>query len=261
MLSDIEVSNFKRRIDDVLQEGRLTTWQRDFLRDIRARFDRYGTKTRLTDKQLGMLRRLTKTEDRAFNQPSAPVQYHVSSRKSGSQKWRGRNRGWRYREVKWAFFLLVILVMGIAQLVSHVVGPHAAGTPEPVGVRSNFSSQYFTVTDGDTVRLADSTPVRLVGFNTPEKFDPVCSQEAELGNRASERLKQLVSEGTSVLTKVPCACAPGTEGTKKCNYGRSCGILRVDGADVGQTLIAEGLAVSFICGKTKCPKLPRPWCG
>lgn len=260
MLSDNEITNFKIRINEVLGEGRLTTWQRDFLHDMCSRFDRYGTKTRLTDKQLGMLRRLTKTEDRTLYQRLAPAQDHVA-RRSGPQKRRGRNRGWRHREVKWAFFLLVILVMGIGQMISHVVGPQGAGTPDPVAVRSNFSSQNFTVTDGDTVRLADGTPVRLVGFNTPEKFDPLCSQEADLGKRASERLKQLVSEGTSVLTKVPCACAPGTEGTKKCNYGRSCGILRVDGQDVGQTLIAEGLAVSFKCGKTKCPKLPRPWCG
>jgi hypothetical protein len=25
-------------------------------------------------------------------------------------------------------------------------------------------------------------------------------------------------------------------------------------------LIAEGLAVPFQCGETRCPKTPRPWC-
>jgi hypothetical protein len=25
-------------------------------------------------------------------------------------------------------------------------------------------------------------------------------------------------------------------------------------------LIAEGLAVPFVCGATSCPKTPRPWC-
>jgi endonuclease YncB( thermonuclease family) len=102
----------------------------------------------------------------------------------------------------------------------------------------------------------------LVGFNTPEKFEPQCSAEAALGNRASARLKELVTgAGTTEVNLVPCACKPGTEGTKRCNYGRSCGTLSVDGRDVGQTLIAEGLAVSFICGATRCPPTPRPWCG
>lgn len=57
------------------------------------------------------------------------------------------------------------------------------------------------------------------------------------------------------------SCKPGTEGTDKCNYGRSCGALKVDGKDVGQTLIAEGLAVPFVCGRNGCPPTPSPWCG
>lgn len=63
-----------------------------------------------------------------------------------------------------------------------------------------------------------------------------------------------------MVYQVQCACRPGTEGTKKCNYGRSCGVLQIDGRDVGQILIGEGLAVPFECGETTCPKTPRPWC-
>jgi hypothetical protein len=37
-------------------------------------------------------------------------------------------------------------------------------------------------------------------------------------------------------------------------------MLRVNGVDVGATLIGEGLAVRFTCGTTSCPTLPRPWC-
>lgn len=32
------------------------------------------------------------------------------------------------------------------------------------------------------------------------------------------------------------------------------------GRDVGDILIAEGLAVPFVCGPTRCPKKPHPWC-
>jgi hypothetical protein len=34
------------------------------------------------------------------------------------------------------------------------------------------------------------------------------------------------------------ACRTGTEGTPRCNYGRSCGVLRARGQDVGALLIA-----------------------
>ncbi|MBY3483326.1 thermonuclease family protein [Rhizobium laguerreae] len=120
----------------------------------------------------------------------------------------------------------------------------------------------FTITDGDTIRLNNGARVRLVGFNTPEKFEPMCSNEATLGNRASERLRELVGQAASTnVSLVACSCKPGTQGTKKCNYGRSCGKLEVDGRDVGQILISEGLAVPFVCGATGCPPTPRPWCG
>jgi hypothetical protein len=30
--------------------------------------------------------------------------------------------------------------------------------------------------------------------------------------------------------------------------------------NVALSMIRDALAVPFICGKTKCPKLPKPWC-
>ncbi len=47
--------------------------------------------------------------------------------------------------------------------------------------QSSVDGQRFTVTDGDTIRMVDGTNVRLVGFNTPEKFEPMCARQAELG--------------------------------------------------------------------------------
>lgn len=60
---------------------------------------------------------------------------------------------------------------------------------------------------------------------------------------------------------VACACPQGTQGTDDCNFGRSCGVLRVDGRDIGEILFSEGLAARFQCGQTSCPQLLRPWCG
>lgn len=152
-------------------------------------------------------------------------------------------------------------------LISLFAGLVAASTfvsPAPalpvVEIASAFDTQSFTVTDGDTIRLDDGTRVRLNGFNAPESHKPQCDREAILGNRAKERLEELSATGRTQVIQVQCACKPGTEGSDKCNYGRSCGILTVNGRNVGKILISEGLAVPFICTKERCPRTPRPWC-
>jgi endonuclease YncB( thermonuclease family) len=95
------------------------------------------------------------------------------------------------------------------------------------------------VLDGDTIRAAGET-FRLVGFDAPETYRAKCPSERELGNRATFRLRQLVAVGGLDLDRVACACRTGTEGTPRCNYGRSCGVLTARGKDVGAILIAEG---------------------
>lgn len=148
----------------------------------------------------------------------------------------------------------------LAGLVAASTYVSAAPALPVVEIASAFATQSFTVTDGDTIRLDDGTRVRLNGFNAPESRDPQCEREAILGNRAKERLEELAATGSTRVYQVQCACRPGTGGTKRCNYGRSCGVPQINGRDVGEILINEGLAVPFECGKTSCPKTPRPWC-
>jgi endonuclease YncB( thermonuclease family) len=118
------------------------------------------------------------------------------------------------------------------------------------------------VIDGDTISLDDGRPnVRLLGFNAPETGNRArCEAERQRGEGAKRRLRELVSSGRSGFQQIACSCAPGAEGTDACNFGRRCGTLRVNGVDVGATLISEGLAAPFVCGGTSCPTLPRPWC-
>ena len=148
-----------------------------------------------------------------------------------------------------------IIVGGAAMLALAwlTAGPTLSG---PI---SAISAGRITIVDGYTIRVG-GRPTRLVGFNTPETFEPACNAERQLGARATARLRELVANNTLEFAPVQCACRPGTEGTARCNYGRACGTLRANGRDVGDILIAEGLAVRFVCRGTGCPPTPRPWC-
>jgi endonuclease YncB( thermonuclease family) len=130
-----------------------------------------------------------------------------------------------------------------------------------VSYGASIQSGDVSVIDGDTIRLHQKRPdVRLVGFNTPETRRAVCDAERQLGARATGRLREIVRAGNLDFEYVRCSCPPGTEGTKTCNFGRRCGTLKAGGRDVGAILIAEKLAVPFVCGSTSCPPTPKPWC-
>lgn len=147
----------------------------------------------------------------------------------------------------WRFWLFAVAVAAVT--VWSIVGAFAAG----------ISASAITVTDGDTVRV-NGRSTRLVGYNAPEITGARCQEELALGNRATARLRELVIAGNLTFQRVACSCRPGTEGTSACNHGRACGRLYSNGRDVGRILISEGLAVPFVCGPTRCPPAPRPWC-
>lgn len=166
-----------------------------------------------------------------------------------------------------AFGIALALVVG-SLIYSHIEkGGHISWPSMPsfarsaTGDRVPLARSQFTVTDGDTIRLDGAAKgTRLVGFNAPESIEPRCPVEADLGRRAKARLTELVASAKLELEMIPCSCTAGTEGTDRCNYGRSCGSLFANGQDVGDVLISEGLAVPFVCGATSCPPTPRPWC-
>lgn len=134
--------------------------------------------------------------------------------------------------------------------------PHSSGSTRQ---QSSATSPQLSVIDGDTVRWQGSR-VRLVGFNTPEAGDRAgCPSERAKAASATARLRSLVASGNAKVELVRCACPRGTEGTNACNFGRHCGVLTINGRDVGHTLISEGLARPYRCSSFSCP--PRgSWC-
>jgi len=252
-----------------LATRQLTQWQRNFLEDLVSRIDRYGDSIRFSDRQRQKLEEIIAAK--AGPSPLPPIRrpkaLHQRRRRKPSFEFWGRRRPrWYRRDYRLVAALIVVGFIALLQLIV----PHATDsqrTSNIVSVTSgeyeadDFPSQNFTVTDGDTIRVSGELKgTRLVGFNAPEVFSPKCEYERQLGGRATARVKQLVSTSSTRIRKVSCACEPGTEGTKLCNYGRSCGVLLAGGRDVGQILISEGLAVPFVCGPTSCPATPRPWC-
>jgi endonuclease YncB( thermonuclease family) len=141
--------------------------------------------------------------------------------------------------------------VALVALALVITGRSALSQPiEPHAIR---------VVDGDTIE-ARGEVWRLVGFDTPETGSRArCSAERDMGNAASRRLRELIAPGSVVLVPVPCACPVGTQGTQRCNRGRQCAWLTVQGRDAGAALIAEGLARPFVCGPHRCPRR-APWC-
>lgn len=135
-------------------------------------------------------------------------------------------------------------------------------SPKPSSSMGALRASDIRVIDGDTIAITgERANTRLIGFNTPKVRSAACDAEQALGRRATSRLGELINSANSLqFERLACACRPGTQGTKSCNYGRGCGTLRVDGNDVGRLLIAEGLAVRYICGSTRCPPRPGNWC-
>jgi endonuclease YncB( thermonuclease family) len=260
-----ETEHLKANIRSALAEAGLSPWQRNFLSDVLSKLEKDGSRARLSDKQFLKLNEILGGDGTRRHGVVATSRATRHTRRSRlrTPSFLSRRLRWSRRRLARDVVVVALIIMvgllysvfetgpvqsflGAVSASSHVMGP---------------VDQAFTITDGDTVHVAgERAGTRLIGFNTPEKFSPQCEYERKLGERASSRLRELVKSPNLQLTKVPCACPAGSEGTDACNHGRNCGVLKVDGRDVGQILIGEGLAVPFICEGNRCPRTPRPWC-
>jgi endonuclease YncB( thermonuclease family) len=122
-----------------------------------------------------------------------------------------------------------------------------------------ISRNDIHVKDGDTIYYRD-VEYRMIGYGSPETkrvpWRTVSKDEMALGEISKARLEELLKSGPVDLTEVQCSCPAKKIENGTCNHHRLCGILSVNGENVGKSLIAEELAVPFVCGKHRCPKMP-----
>ena len=100
------------------------------------------------------------------------------------------------------------------------------------GSQSEEVVSSYRVSDGDTINIGNER-VRILGLDTPEVFNPNCTAEKDLGDKATNRLKSLLASGTVTIER---------DGVDQ--YDRTLAIIRVDGRDIAPIMIQEGYALS-----------------
>jgi micrococcal nuclease len=117
-----------------------------------------------------------------------------------------------------------------------------------LAIAGPLSAAELRVIDGDTV-VIDGVKIRIERIDTPETWRARCAAELALGQKAKARLSELLA-GRDI----------SYEGKKLDRWGRTLGTVYADGEDVGEILIAEGLAVRWRRGpKAKAERMAK-WC-
>lgn len=126
-------------------------------------------------------------------------------------------------------------------------------TPPAAGSRTTSSGLVFglcnsggltnCVASGDSFYLGGKT-VRLAGIEAPQLYGAACPKESALARTSAARLQELLNSGQLEMTKV----GPDLE-----RYGLLLRNVAVDGKDVGEAMVREGLA-------RRIGDLTRSWC-
>lgn len=100
------------------------------------------------------------------------------------------------------------------------------------------------IVDGDTIWYHHEK-IRLSDINAPEVSEPACDYELDLGEKATERMLELLNQGRFSLVPLP--------GRDADVYGRKLRAIMRGGNSLGEVLVAEGLAERWIGYR-------RDWC-
>ncbi len=105
------------------------------------------------------------------------------------------------------------------------------------------------IIDGDTVAFGLER-VRILNIDAPETRGAHCERELFMGLKAKERLGMLLRSGPVQIERY------GQD-----VYGRTLARIDVNGLDVGQILVREGLALQWQDGSDAKQARRRHWCG
>lgn len=129
--------------------------------------------------------------------------------------------------------------------------------PLPVGAET-IDGNRIIVIDGDTVALPCAVAargcaekIRLIDIDTPETFRPTCERERAVGLEAKAQMAALL-RGHPVRVE---------RSGRKDRYGRTLANLSTAAGDVGQQLVADGLALPYRPGKAAKAARLAHWCG
>ncbi len=143
-------------------------------------------------------------------------------------------------------------MLSFLRIASVILFATAMVRAEPISV------EEIVVKDGDTIH-ARGAEFRIIGYDTPETWTrrrTVGPDERALALRAKERFEELLKSGTLDLTEVQCSCSAKQWRENACNHHRKCGVLALNGTNIGNALIAEELAVPFRCTRSRCQRMP-----
>lgn len=143
--------------------------------------------------------------------------------------------------------LLAMVAAFLAFNASITISAYASDNRSKVGLQFHkcaTGSRDACVVDGDTIWL-NRQKIRIADIDTPEVGEPKCSSELALGNRATDRMLELINEGPFEIKAWP--------GRDADRYGRKLRVLIRDGRSLGDILVSEGLARTW-SGRRE------PWC-
>ncbi|MGI9390252.1 MAG: thermonuclease family protein [Boseongicola sp.] len=152
-----------------------------------------------------------------------------------------RRRRRRIRFFNPKFYLTAAIVIAGTVLVALPYGADAVNIG--FGARSLDGCRVSRVVDGDTVTLwcpgAGLERTRLVGFDTPEKFDAGCASELALALRAEWHLRQLIATRSDLTV----------QRLGRDRYDRRLAVMVLDGDDVSKLMIDAGFARAYGGGR------------
>jgi len=158
-----------------------------------------------------------------------------------------RPRGWRrVLAARWEIVAGLVILTSASPITAEVFPTvaNAALPPRSVSLCAGAGATDCVV-DGDTIRWAGQI-IRLEDIDAPEIRDFKCPSEQALGNRATERLRELMGSPNIELIH--------TGGRDEDRYGRKLRVVSDGQHSLGAILVAEGLARPWDGAR-------RSWCG